>query len=206
MESKASAVDTESATAAAPSVWATGPYNSFCRNSSARGPRVADRGSGGGAKRGPTPAASGSSQHDAGYAARMAAGRLQYACHGCGMHGHWKKDGECNPADVAAFMKKKMAEQAKKDAEEEEAEDSGKDIYWLFYSYIIFIPICLDLLCYFGLTGTKRLVCFHLLDATLQTILDVEIFFALQFPRVLIRSPWNFREAFKRLVGTVGRH
>jgi hypothetical protein len=90
----------------------------------------------GGAKRGPTPAASGSGQHDAGYAARMAGGHLQYPCHGCGVHGHWKKDGECNPADVAAFMKKKMAEQAKKDAEEEEAEDAGKDIYWLFYSYI----------------------------------------------------------------------
>jgi hypothetical protein len=62
----------------------------------------------------------------------MAAGRLQYPCHGCGVHGHWKKDGECNPADVAAFMKKKMAEQAKKDAEEEEAEDSGMNISWLF--------------------------------------------------------------------------
>jgi hypothetical protein len=61
----------------------------------------------------------------------MAAGSLQYPCHGCGVHGHWKKDGECNPADVAAYMKKKMADQAKKDAEEEEAEDSGKNIYWL---------------------------------------------------------------------------
>jgi hypothetical protein len=77
------------------------------------------------------PVAGSSGQQDAGYAARMAAGRLQYPCHGCGVHGHWKKDGECNPADVAAYMKKKMADQAKKDAEEEEAEDSGKNIYWL---------------------------------------------------------------------------
>jgi hypothetical protein len=66
----------------------------------------------------------------------MAAGRLQYPCHGCGVHGHWKKDGECNPADVAAYMKKKMADQAKKDAEEEEAEDSGKNIYWLSPPYM----------------------------------------------------------------------
>ncbi len=72
-----------------------------------------------------------SGQQDAGYAARMAAGRLQYPCHGCGVHGHWKKDGKCNPADVAAYIKKKMADQAKKDAEEEEGEDSGKNIYWL---------------------------------------------------------------------------
>jgi hypothetical protein len=77
------------------------------------------------------PVAGPSGQQDAGYPARMAASRLQYPCHGCGVHGHWKKDGECNPADVAAYMKKKMADQAKKDAEEEEAEDSGKNIYWL---------------------------------------------------------------------------
>jgi hypothetical protein len=82
-----------------------------------------------------------SGQQDAGYAARMAAGRLQYPCHGCGVHGHWKKDGECNPADVAAYMKKKMADQAKKDAEEEEAGDSGKNTYWLssphmFYTFL----------------------------------------------------------------------
>jgi hypothetical protein len=32
-------------------------------------------------------------------------------------------------------MKKKMAEQAKKDAEEEEAEDSGKDTYWLLFLF-----------------------------------------------------------------------
>jgi hypothetical protein len=30
-------------------------------------------------------------------------------------------------------MKKKMAEQAKKDAEEEEAEDSGMNISWLLF-------------------------------------------------------------------------
>jgi hypothetical protein len=97
-----------------------------------QGAESSGQGKQGGPKRGPATATSGSAQHDAGYAARMAAGRLQYPCHGCGVHGHWKKDGECNPADVAAFMKKKMAEQAKKDAEEEEAEDSGMNISWLF--------------------------------------------------------------------------
>jgi hypothetical protein len=84
------------------------------------------------------PVAGTSGQQDAGYAARMAASRLQYPCHGCGVHGHWKKDGECNPADVAAYMKKKMADQAKKDAEEEEAEDSGKNIYWLSSPHMLY--------------------------------------------------------------------
>jgi hypothetical protein len=109
-----------------------------------QGSESGGQGKAGGAKRGPAPAASGSSQHDAAYAARMAAGRIQYPCHGCGVHGHWKKDGECNPADVAAFMKKKMAEQAKKDAEEEEAEDSGKDTYWLlfFFLFLLFPLLC----------------------------------------------------------------
>jgi hypothetical protein len=41
-------------------------------------------------------------------------------------------------------MKKRMAEQAKKDAEEEEAEDSGKDTYWLLNLHKIFSAICLD--------------------------------------------------------------
>jgi hypothetical protein len=106
-----------------------------------QGSESSGQGKAGGAKRGSAPAASGSNQHDAAYVARMAAGRIQYPCHGCGVHGHWKKDGECNPADVAAFMKKKMAEQAKKDAEEEEAEDSGKDTYWLLF-YSTFLAAC----------------------------------------------------------------
>ena len=36
------------------------------------------------------------------------------------MLGHWKRDGECNPADVAKYIKRKMEEQAKKDEDEEE--------------------------------------------------------------------------------------
>ena len=62
-------------------------------------------------------------------AARMAANRLQYPCNGCGVLGHWKRDDQCKPADVAKYIKKKMAEQAKRDEEEEEGEDTGKNIY-----------------------------------------------------------------------------
>jgi len=58
----------------------------------------------------------------------MAAARIQYPCHGCGIHGHWKKDGQCNPVDVANYIKRRMAEQNKKEAEDEE-EITGMTIY-----------------------------------------------------------------------------
>jgi hypothetical protein len=67
-----------------------------------------------------------SSQQDTSMVARMAANRLQYPCNGCGVLGHWKRDDQCKPADVAKYIKKKMAEQAKRDEEEEEGEDTGR--------------------------------------------------------------------------------
>jgi hypothetical protein len=70
-----------------------------------------------------------SGQQEASMAARMAANRLQYPCNGCGVLGHWKRDDQCKPADVAKYIKKKMAEQAKRDEEEEEGEDTGTNIY-----------------------------------------------------------------------------
>lgn len=60
----------------------------------------------------------GASSSDPGYAARMAAGKMVYPCHGCGVVGHWKKDGDCKPADIAAHIKKKMEERKKLEAEE----------------------------------------------------------------------------------------
>jgi len=75
------------------------------------------------------PAAAGrSGQQDSGYAARMAAARIQYPCHGCGIHGHWKKDGQCKPVDVANYIKRRMAKQNKKETEDEE-EITGMTIY-----------------------------------------------------------------------------
>jgi hypothetical protein len=67
----------------------------------------------------------GGGQQDSGYAARMTANRLQYPCNGCGVLGHWKRDGECNPKDVAAYIKKKMEEQSKRDAEEDDDNEPG---------------------------------------------------------------------------------
>jgi hypothetical protein len=81
---------------------------------------------------GPSAAAGSSGVQDGNYAARMAANRLQYPCNGCGVLGHWKRDGECNPADVAKYIKRKMEEQAKKD-EDEEGEDTGMNIYLAEY-------------------------------------------------------------------------
>ena len=83
---------------------------------------------------GPSAAAGSSGVQDGNYAARMAANRLQYPCNGCGVLGHWKRDGECNPADVAKYIKRKMEEQAKKD-DEEEGEDTGMNIYLAEYFY-----------------------------------------------------------------------
>jgi hypothetical protein len=34
--------------------------------------------------------------------------------------GHWKKDGQCKAADIAAHLQKRMAEQAEREAEEDE--------------------------------------------------------------------------------------
>jgi hypothetical protein len=76
-------------------------------------------------------AVAGGSQQSADYAARQVAGRLSYPCHGCGVVGHWKKDGTCNPADVAAFIKKKMAAKAEAAAgssKQADGSDSGIDI------------------------------------------------------------------------------
>jgi hypothetical protein len=77
-----------------------------------------------------------SSQQDTSMAARMAANRLQYPCNRCGVLGHWKRDDQCKPADVAKYIKKKMAEQAKRDDEEEEGEDTGTNIY---SDYLLFV-------------------------------------------------------------------
>jgi len=86
-------------------------------------------------------AAGSSGQQEASMAARMAANRLQYPCNGCGVLGHWKRDDQCKPADVAKYIKKKMAEQAKRDEEEEEGEDTGTNIYsdyLLYYKFLKF--------------------------------------------------------------------
>jgi hypothetical protein len=69
----------------------------------------------------------GSGQQSGAYAAKIAMARLQYPCHNCGIMGHWKKDGVCDPADVAAHIKRKMQEQKKK--EEEEDAEQGMYIY-----------------------------------------------------------------------------
>jgi poly(3-hydroxybutyrate) depolymerase len=61
----------------------------------------------------------------------MAANRLQYPCNGCGVLGHWKRDGECNPKDVAAYIKKKMEEQSKRDTEEDDDNESGTKYIFL---------------------------------------------------------------------------
>jgi len=75
-------------------------------------------------------AAAVSGGQDGAYAARMAAGRLQYPCNTCGQFGHWKKDRECNAKDVAAYIKRRM-EQNRKD-EVEDAEETGmKYIFFL---------------------------------------------------------------------------
>ncbi len=57
---------------------------------------------------------------DGGYAAKIALARIQYPCHACGVLGHWKKDRECKPTDIAAHIKPRMAEQAGQEAEDNE--------------------------------------------------------------------------------------
>jgi hypothetical protein len=54
------------------------------------------------------------------YTARLAMARIQYPCHQCGIMGHWKKDGQCKASDIAAHLQKHMAEQAEREAEEDE--------------------------------------------------------------------------------------
>jgi hypothetical protein len=49
---------------------------------------------------------------DNGYAAEA---RIQSPFHVIGIMGHWKKDGMCKAADVAAHIKRRMAEQDKED-------------------------------------------------------------------------------------------
>jgi hypothetical protein len=72
---------------------------------------------------GQPPAAGTSGQQSGDYAARIALARVQYPCHNCGVMGHWKKDNQCKPADVAAHIRKRMAEQA--EADREDGEDTG---------------------------------------------------------------------------------
>jgi hypothetical protein len=83
--------------------------------------------------------ASGSGQQpaqDNGYAAKIALARIQYPCHGCGVMGHWKKDGMCKAADVAAHIKRRMAEQDRDDKEDEGDESSGMlHLIWNFEHY-----------------------------------------------------------------------
>jgi hypothetical protein len=54
------------------------------------------------------------------YAARLAMAWIQYHCHQCVIMGHWKKDGQCKAADIATHLQKHMAEQAEREAEEDE--------------------------------------------------------------------------------------
>ena len=83
--------------------------------------------------------ASGSGQQppqDNGYAAKIALARIQYPCHGCGIMGHWKKDGLCKAADVAAHIKRRMAEQDREENETEEDENTGMlHLIWNFNLY-----------------------------------------------------------------------
>jgi len=77
----------------------------------------------GGARASPAAAASssGSQQSSAvDYNVRMAVARMSYPCNCCGVMGHWKKDGQCKPADVAAYIQKRMAEQSQREQADEE--------------------------------------------------------------------------------------
>jgi len=83
-----------------------------------------EAGQGGGSQ---SPVAGPSGQQAGDYAARIALARVQYPCHNCGVMGHWKKDNQCKPADVAAHIRKRMAEQA--EADREDGEDTGMNLY-----------------------------------------------------------------------------
>ncbi len=83
-----------------------------------------EAGQGGGSQ---SPVAGPSGQQAGDYAARIALARVQYPCHNCGVMGHWNKDNQCKPADVAAHIRKRMAEQA--EADREDREDTGMNLY-----------------------------------------------------------------------------
>jgi hypothetical protein len=87
---------------------------------------------------------------DNGYAAKIALARIQYPCHGCGIMGHWKKDGMFKAADVAAHIKRRMAEQDRDDKEEE---SSGiLHLIWNFEHYrrsVGQLYACKDIFCIF---------------------------------------------------------
>jgi hypothetical protein len=59
---------------------------------------------------------------DNGYAAKIALARIQYPCHGCGIMGHWKKDGMFKVADIAPHIKRRMAEEDREDKEDKTQE------------------------------------------------------------------------------------
>jgi len=82
--------------------------------------------SGSGSSKGASGSGGGQQGQDGGYAAKIALARIQYPCHACGVLGHWKKDGECKPADIAAHIKRRMAEQAAQETEEND--ESGMNI------------------------------------------------------------------------------
>jgi ribosomal protein L17 len=82
--------------------------------------------SGSGSSKGAGGSGGGQQGQDGGYAAKIALARIQYPCHACGVLGHWKKDGECKPADIAAHIKRRMAEQAAQETEEND--ESGMNI------------------------------------------------------------------------------
>ncbi len=82
--------------------------------------------SGSGSSKGAGGSGGGQQGQDGGYAAKIALARIQYPCHTCGVLGHWKKDGECKPADIAAHIKCRMAEQAGQEAEDND--ESGMNI------------------------------------------------------------------------------
>jgi hypothetical protein len=63
---------------------------------------------------------------DGGYAAKIALARIQYPCHACGVLGHWKKERECKPTDIEAHIKRRIAEQAGQEAEDND--ESGMNI------------------------------------------------------------------------------
>jgi hypothetical protein len=68
----------------------------------------------------PPPAGSAAQADQPDYATRIAMARIQYPCHACGIMGHWKKDGVCKAADMAAHLQKRMAEQVERDREEDD--------------------------------------------------------------------------------------
>jgi hypothetical protein len=83
-----------------------------------------ETGQGGGSQ---SPVAGPSGQQAGDYAARITSVRVQYPCHNCGVMGHWKKENQCKPADVAAHIGKRMAEQV--EADREDGDYTGRNLY-----------------------------------------------------------------------------